>query len=548
MAKKFTNKIVPDVTLFGKLGARSRAFPMVVTELIDNSLDSWEEMPSKFKGKDGLRIEIHASEKTAKDSRFIIKDNAGGMTKETLVKALTIAHSLKTNKANLIGNFGFGLKSACMYIGSEFDIYTQHHSSPDIVSHIHFNLKAFETQGTEWEISGNELSTHEAGKLHHVFFPYKHGTEIRIKNEKYRKASEDGIFKRVQRIFGPRLAKKSGTPKIAKLKNSYDDMHVFFNTKELFASGPFYEVFEPRKPALGEDPLDRNKGAQKEAALDPKYLSRLVNIPVTKISPTKTFWGVAGIIDRGMAHNNQYGFDLIKNGRVIETNVTDKDKDDLVVGLLNNNHSARVVGQLYMDDAAWKTDHQKTEFIKDDPDWAKVAEVVSEKIKHLAKESSNLQHPNKAKAGARDATKSAVTQMSQKEAPRIVASISKGAKSEMMKATLAKIDRDIVATGKPVSKVSNSKLISMRPEVNFVNLGEDEKAFRRYIKNSGKSIVIKIDVNCDHPALEKYHSGELTAIANLMAVEVYAAHIYKEKGSTNIDHLFDLQEAILKGN
>src|SRR4051812_40986722 len=111
------HQIPPNITLFGKLGARSRAFPMVVTELVDNSLDSWLEMPEKYKTSISLEVDITVTE--GKDAWFTIEDNAGGMTEEELAKALTVAHSEKQANNKLLGSFGFGLKSAAMYIGSQ---------------------------------------------------------------------------------------------------------------------------------------------------------------------------------------------------------------------------------------------------------------------------------------------------------------------------------------------------------------------------------------------------------------------------------------------
>jgi hypothetical protein len=50
--------VTPDPTLFGKLGARSKALPNVVTELVDNSLDSWILMPDRLKKGKTLEVRI----------------------------------------------------------------------------------------------------------------------------------------------------------------------------------------------------------------------------------------------------------------------------------------------------------------------------------------------------------------------------------------------------------------------------------------------------------------------------------------------------------
>src|SRR5438874_1749130 len=135
------HQIPPDITLFGKLGARSRAFPMVVTELVDNSLDSWLQMPEKQKHGSNLEVNITGTE--GKNAWFTIEDNAGGMTEEELAKALTVAHSEKKQNKKLLGSFGFGLKSAAMYIGGKFYIYTCSYKEPKTVWFVEFNREEF---------------------------------------------------------------------------------------------------------------------------------------------------------------------------------------------------------------------------------------------------------------------------------------------------------------------------------------------------------------------------------------------------------------------
>jgi hypothetical protein len=74
---------------------------------VDNSIDA---------ALDGtkLRVAIHISKE-----QIIVADNATGMDEPGLTKAMTLAYSDKSGK---LGEFGLGLKTACLSLGSGFQV------------------------------------------------------------------------------------------------------------------------------------------------------------------------------------------------------------------------------------------------------------------------------------------------------------------------------------------------------------------------------------------------------------------------------------------
>lgn len=551
MGKTTTFTIVPDRSLIRKLGARSRAFPMVVTELVDNSLDSWTEIPQS-KRKKGLVVEISAEGKSARNPYFIIKDNAGGMTAEVLAKALKVAHSIKTGDPKFLGEYGFGLKSACMYIGPEFEIFTRSFREPDLVHYLLFDHKKFEKDTSDsWEIEVKTMSVKDAGKAE-VYFPDGHGTEIRIKNEKYVSANREGIEKRLSRIFGPRLPKKGNAPKLGRGGIKYEEMTIKFNNDAIYASGPFYTPYEPpTKDDKASKSGDKDHGLQNEPALVPRYLNQLVTINSKSIKGRKVS-GIAGIIDRGMGHNNKYGFDLIKNGRVIEMNVTDGEKEN-AVGLSRLNHNARIVGQLFLDDEHWQTDHQKTEFLRDGQNdvWQGVAEYVESNIKSLIKISRNLQEPQLQEIEKRESESDQIVRKAVEEAlPDISNEIQKSARSGELKSLLNKIDLEVKTGPNPKKlnqKTSNTSLVYAKPIIGSEYNGRTAALYRLSSRKSDSNILLTVKVNFDHPFLKKWESGERKAIAGFIGADAMAEYILKEKGLDTIEQFNRIRDTILRG-
>ena len=78
-----------DMSAFRKVGSTNLTNWQAVNELIANSIDSWISESNK----DQLEVAITLDSSTLKDSSITIIDNAGGMTKEEIVKCFHLFHS-----------------------------------------------------------------------------------------------------------------------------------------------------------------------------------------------------------------------------------------------------------------------------------------------------------------------------------------------------------------------------------------------------------------------------------------------------------------------
>ena len=154
--------ITPDVSLIQKAGAVNYKIPQALAEFPDNSIDD------RIDGKK-VTVEITAGQRDGK-KRIVIADDAKGMTKDELSKAMVMAHSKKGHDE--IGKFGLGMKTACSFLGSKFTIVTATKSAKKALRLV-YNEEKFIENG-EWSLDIEEVDDK----------PFKHGTLIEIENLK----------------------------------------------------------------------------------------------------------------------------------------------------------------------------------------------------------------------------------------------------------------------------------------------------------------------------------------------------------------------------
>lgn len=102
--------ITPDKTIYPKLGRSGYTISEALGELIDNSIDARED-----------RVVINIKlDKNA--HQVIVEDNGRGMEEKQAIESIALGKSNKTE--GQLGQFGLGLKTACMSLGKSFVIET----------------------------------------------------------------------------------------------------------------------------------------------------------------------------------------------------------------------------------------------------------------------------------------------------------------------------------------------------------------------------------------------------------------------------------------
>lgn len=115
---KETISIIPDKSLYPKLGQTGYSIGEAIAEFVDNSIDA---RPSNRMVKIDIKID-------PKKGFIIIEDNGIGMDKETAAKSIVLGLSEKRGK---LGQFGLGLKTAAMSLGKKFTIQTTQKGSDE---------------------------------------------------------------------------------------------------------------------------------------------------------------------------------------------------------------------------------------------------------------------------------------------------------------------------------------------------------------------------------------------------------------------------------
>jgi hypothetical protein len=282
--------VVPDPSLLLKLGATGYSLAEMLAEFIDNSIDARVEN----------RVEVDCA---VDEKRVLIEDNARGMSKEELVRALTVAHSTKRES---LGEYGIGMKAAAVALGGSFTIRTKLEGMAEGYQ-VSWNAKEWMKRG-EWSY---EVETRHAPKN-------ARGTSIEIHDLRFNPVKRVGILaNELGRRFGPFIRAKELVLKVNGRRCKAPE-HELLLSKELHVENP------------------------KDFSL------------VTESGKAITGW--VGLLANS-SQKGMYGFDTFRRGRLITWN--DKDATG------QHPTMARVVGEVHMDHVPVTTD--KREWVKTDP-------------------------------------------------------------------------------------------------------------------------------------------------------------------------------------
>jgi len=137
-----TIDITPDTSLMPKLGYAGYNPAQAIAELVDNSID---EMFDDRELQVAINIDGEA---------ITVADNAKGMTEASVNNAMKLAYSEKQGK---LGEFGLGLKTACLSLGEEFTIITKNYLTQKEYR-VTFNESEWKCANAGWSLQLYESS------------------------------------------------------------------------------------------------------------------------------------------------------------------------------------------------------------------------------------------------------------------------------------------------------------------------------------------------------------------------------------------------------
>jgi hypothetical protein len=326
--------ITPDKSLMPKMAQAGYSFVQAISELVDNSIDA-RIVDEKLVVKILLK----------KDS-IEVMDDGEGMSDKAAAACLKLAHSEKIGK---LGEFGLGLKTACLSMGKRFVIFTT--TKTDSEKYL------LEFDEDTWMGSDDIDWSHFPIKALNKDKPMSHGTTVKIDRLK------------VKTLGRTTNLRESLATRFAPFTTS-GEVEITVNTKKC----------KPKEPLLTED-------GKSEFEFD------VMNMKIH---------GWHGLLREG-SQRGLYGFNTFRRGRLITT--FDK------IGFDEHPTVARIVGEIHMDDVPVTND--KREWMKESLEYVEVEKALREHFKDLVKKARAKASDEQVTKGVREKTDNWLDKISQ---------------------------------------------------------------------------------------------------------------------------------------
>jgi hypothetical protein len=290
-----TINIIPDRSLMPKIGQTGYSISQAISELIDNSIDA------RFDNKK-LNIDIIIDRH---NNIVFLADDGSGMNEEDAANSMKLAYSEKKGK---LGEFGLGLKTACMSLGKRFIVTTSQSQSTYEYSIVFDEEK--------W-LENGDWSKHEM-VINNNFDIDKSGTKIQIEKLKFKIYPNlpGNIRKELSMRFAPFI------------ENGEVDIKV--NSK--------WCIPEPLDLKTDYCPPD---GKEKIDLI---------------LESGNRIWGWRGLLKKG-SEKGEYGFRVFRRGRLIEQFAK--------LGFNAHPEARQITGEIHVDHIP--VTHNKREFIEESP-------------------------------------------------------------------------------------------------------------------------------------------------------------------------------------
>ena len=374
--KTFELNITPHPQILGILAMASLSWIDALSELIDNSIDSFAYAERMGQPVEGPQIELFIPTQVdvkAGKGEFIIRDNGFGLDRQGINNAITAGFSGQTQFASL-GLFGVGFNIASGKIGPKTTILSAR-KSDNFASEVVLDLEELVRTG-KYIVEGREIPKPEE---------LEHGTLIKITGT-YAKGHQNAEF-------ASRIAAKSGNLVLEQLGRRYatciKDKHIAIRVYETPANSnlviPFEHcVWSSERTTAAAASLDKQQipaqihfdeslGSFKRCVecgrfipdgVDRCEIETHLSAPQTVESRVRGWVGIQRFDDA-----NRFGIDLIRNGRTILRGekslffeVTDAEGNNIKEYPLND-INGRIVGEVHLDGC--RVDYLKQQFQMD---------------------------------------------------------------------------------------------------------------------------------------------------------------------------------------
>ena len=376
---KTTLNITPSPRVLRMLGQIDFAPWQCLAELIDNSIDAFIDSSNAGSAIEDPRVRITLPSDQQLRSGFgvmSVSDNGPGMTLDQLESAVKAGYS-GNDPVEKMGLFGMGFNISTARLGRRTEVWTTQVDSPQWVGVV-IDFDELEKNSTfEAPIVRRDKTEDELAEN-------THGTEVRVSKLDGNRtrpliwgAGKAQTKKRLGKVYG-RVMAKLGVTKIFDGDRINPWRHCVWSEARTVPTAEFGNV--PAQIKIDHELPERKFCSTCWVWLTPTD----ENCPAcghneNLINRRRRLTGWIGV--QRYFDKTHYGFDLIRNGRVIENldkslfNFVNAQGEESLEYPLDATHwGGRIVGELEIDFV--RVTHQKDSFDKLDSEWKHVVELI----------------------------------------------------------------------------------------------------------------------------------------------------------------------------
>jgi hypothetical protein len=364
--------LTPDPRVLQILGEINLDQWKCLAELIDNSVDAFINSRRGGEKVESPSVSISLPTQDRADAAVAIRDNGPGMTIEELEKAVRAGWS-GNNPLDNLGLFGMGFNIATARLGMVTEVYA---------------TRAGDSEWTGLRIDLNELrrtrSYHTPRLTRPKSDPSAHGTEIKIVQLKAdqrlyfsKNANHQKIRRQLARVYAPLLLSKE------------DSFSLQLNGQNVQAKRPCH--WDPERSVQGSDGKAVHAVESFDYALPSRHycLTCMISFAGQQNCPTggpdcktvevkRRLHGWIGL--QRYMHEEDFGIDIIRNGRVIEVQNKDLfvwtggERPEREYPIDDQRNRGRFIGEVHLDHC--RVSYTKDRFERDDTSWAEMVTLM----------------------------------------------------------------------------------------------------------------------------------------------------------------------------
>lgn len=364
--------LTPDPRVLQILGEINLDQWKCLAELIDNSVDAFINARRDDVQVESPSVVISLPTQDKEDASVTIRDNGPGMTLEQLERAVRAGWS-GNNPLDNLGLFGMGFNIATARLGMVTEVYT---------------TRAGDKEWTGLRIDLNELRRTRTYQTPRLTRPKldtaAHGTEIKILRLKAdqrvyfsKSANHSKIRRQLARVYAPLLLSKDAT------------FSLQLNSQNIQPKRPCH--WNPDRSVLGGDgkPIHAVETFDVELPSRHYCLTCMLSFSGSQGCPTgspecktielkRRLHGWVGL--QRYMHEEDFGIDIIRNGRVIEVQNKDlfiwngSERPEREYPIDDQRNRGRFIGEIHLDHC--RVSYTKDRFERDDTSWSEMVTIV----------------------------------------------------------------------------------------------------------------------------------------------------------------------------